>query len=224
MGSRLLALIAVLALAGPASALWQTGFHVGIDKNGHEAYEEIFDGDIGSGDEIQIFSHEIKDPIVGGVHLLVDAFPFVDFEIGLEGSYAKYKYSYETDLLDLSEQEITFGRLSAYASGKFHYISLPMVRLYIGAGTGYHLITPLFGEELVQQELESQGDYELDLGDLLSRKSHFGYHALGGVLLRPAALPFSLNVEARYFMLPQNEFEDETNKFLSITLGLNFGA
>jgi hypothetical protein len=98
------------------------------------------------------------------------------------------------------------------------------MRLYIGGGLGYHLINPLFGEEIVLQELEDLGDYGMDLADLLKRESHFGVHALGGISLRPVFLPFAVNVEARYFMLPENEFGDETNKFLSWTLGLNFGG
>ncbi|MBC8366829.1 hypothetical protein H8E52_05395 [bacterium] len=216
--------VAIFAMVSPASAIWKTGFHVGIDKNGHDPINSEFGADIGTPETITLLSHEIKDPILGGVHLIVDALPFLDFEMGLEGSYAKYKYEYQVSELSPISQDASFGRLSIYASGKFNYITLPMVRLYIGAGAGYHLITPLFGTELVEQELESQSDYDLDLANMLSRKTHFGYHVLGGVGLSPVFLPFDLNVEARYFILPQNEFEDDTNKFMSITLGLNFGS
>ncbi len=214
----------LLAATSPALAIVQTGFHIGIDRNGHDAYEDLFDGEIGDAESISIFSNDIKDPILGGVHLFVDILPFLDFELGLEGSYAKYKFGYETENLDLADQEVVFGRLSVYSSAKFNYLTLPMLRLYVGGGMGYHLITPLFGEELVLEKLESQSDYELDLGDLLGRESHFGAHALGGISLRPIFLPFAVNVEARYFMLPENAFGDETNKFISWTLGLNFGG
>ncbi len=216
--------LAIFTMVSPASAIWKTGFHVGIDKNGHDQIDSEFGADIGTQETITLFSHEIKDPILGGVHLIVDAFPFLAFEMGLEGSYAKYKYVYQVGGLTPLSQDASFGRLSIYASGKFNYITLPMVRLYIGAGAGYHLITPLFGAELVEQELENQSDYDLDLANMLSRETHFGYHVLGGTGLSPAFLPFDLNVEARYFILPQNEFEDVTNKFMSITLGLSFGS
>jgi len=216
--------LALSVAAPPASAMLRTGFHVGIDRNGHDAYREIFDGDLGESESISIFSHNLDDPLLGGVQLLVDALPFVDFEFGLEGSYAKYSFEYLSGSSQSFQQDVGFGRLSLYASGKFNYISLPMVRLYIGGGVGYHQITPLFGEKLVLQQLQQQGSYELNLSNILARKSHFGAHALGGILLRPAFLPFSLDMEARYFMLPVNEFGDDTSKFLSWTLGLYFGA
>jgi len=221
----LLGIAALLAFAAsPALAIVQTGFHLGIDRNGHETYEREFGSDLGDDEVVTIFSHDIKDPILAGVHLFVDILPFIDLEAGIESSFAKYKYEYQAAGLALRDQEVTYGRIALYGSGKFHFISLPMFRLYVGGGAGYHLITPLFGEELVREELESGGDYDLDLGDILSRRSHFGLHVLGGVRLQPVFLPFALSLEGRYFMLPENEFGDETNKFLSFTLGLDFGA
>jgi len=223
MKTAILGVLVLAATAGQASALVQTGFHLGLDRNGHDFYETTPDAELGEAEALTLFSRRIADPILGGVHLFADLLPFVDLEAGAEASYASYKYGYEGDDRVLHEQESGYGRLAVYASGKFHFISLPMFRLYVGGGAGYHLITPLFGEDLVRKDLESGGD-TLDLADILGRRSHFGAHALGGLRLRPAILPFSLSLEGRYFMLPANEFGDDNNKFLSFILALDFGA
>ena len=223
----LLSLIILACLAtDPALAVLQLGFHVGMDRNARdESSIEPFTGpDLSGTETVSLRSGKITDPFLVGASLRFGALPFLDFEAGLEGSFASYKYGYQYGSAPSAEEEILFGRLSAYGNVKMSMLSLPMFKVYVGGGMGYHLMTPLISRSLVEKRLEGADDYELDIRSILDREGALGFHALGGLRIKPAFIPLAVKLEARYHMLPKNSFGDDTNRFLAIVLGLELGA
>ena len=50
-----------------------------------------------------------------------------------------------------------------------------------------------------------------------------GGHLLAGVSVKPSFVPLTLSFEGRYYMLQENDYGDETNRFLAISFGLDLG-
>jgi len=227
MTRRLLWLAALLVLsAAPAQALLKFGVHAGLDLNARdETLLEPFQGpDLSGTETVTLRSGGISDPLLLGAHLHFGALPFIDLEAGLEGSFASYKYGYRYGDLAELEEEILFGRLSAYGSLHFSMIALPMFKAYVGGGLGYHLVTPLMSRDLAVKRLEDAGHYDLDLRSLLDREGVAGFHALGGLRFTPAFTPLALKLEARYHMLEQNAYGDDCHRFLTVVLGVDLGG
>ncbi len=215
-------------LASPASGLLRFGVHGGFDMN-DQAIHKLTSELLSNGDEVSITRDEIKSPLMGGVHLYLDATPFLDFEFGLEGSLRKYHVLYEHvpvgELARSFEDDVTFHRISAYASAKMNMINLPLVKTYVGGGAGYHRVGPLLSRELLEEQVVAQGLSGDDLapGKILDRNWTFGGHALFGLRIKPTFVPLALSLEGRYYMLEENAFGDNTNRFLTVAFGLELG-
>jgi len=220
-----LALAAALCLAAsPAAALFSFGLHAGLDMNGQDAQEltieEINDLDT----DVTLNYEEIGNPMLLGAHILVEAAPMVDIEFGVEGSFKKYMLLYRAEAhgtgVDLSffEKEAYFARIHGYLSGKFNLLSLPTIKVFGGAGLNYGLMAPLASRNLIT-ELTKDGDFELEVEDIIERKGTFGAHVLAGARFKPMAAPFAILLEGRYYLLQENDYGDETNRFASILAG-----
>lgn len=222
-------LLLVTLLAGPAAALVRFGVHAGVDLNGQDA-KTLARQDINDGpDTFSIEREEISAPLLGGVHFFVGALPYVDFELGVEASLSQYHVVYShwpdgvvEDVANAFDEDIWFGRISVYLSAKYNLLDLPAVQGYVGGGAGYHVMGPLLSRDLVEEETAG-GDYDLDAADILGRSGAAGFHGLAGLRLKPGPLPFAVSAEGRYFVLQENDYGDDTNQFLALTLGLEFG-
>lgn len=211
-------------VASPASALVGFGVHAGFDLNSQDAKDLA--GDLGGGDTFTLEREKITAPLMGGVHLIVTAAPIVDVEFGVEGSLRKYHLLYTIPDAGVDvDDDVYFGRISAYASAKVNIVNLPLVKGYGGAGLGYHIISPLMSRELLKQKVvdENQTGDALDPSEVLSKEGSVGAHLLAGLRFKPAFLPLGLSVETRYTFLPENDYGDETNRFASVVFGLDLG-
>lgn len=218
----------LLVLSSPALALIHFGVHAGLDMNAQDVYT-LTEDDLGLESPTELVSltrSAFSNPLMAGLHIGVDALPVVDFEFGVEGSLATYDVLYEhgdvPPFANSSSETVPFGRISAYGSAKLTVIDLPMLDGYAGAGLGYHLLTPLFSRELLQTEV-GDGNYDLDIGEILARQPGIGYHLLAGARFEPALMPVAFNVEGRYMILPANDYGDETNRFLCVSAAVEFG-
>jgi hypothetical protein len=220
----------VLLAAAPAQAIVSFGVYGGIDVNGQDAEDiERFEFE-GSTESVSLTREEISAPIMGGIYVLVDATPFIDVEVGVEASFTKYDVSYThydgvTVLQDYPAEEGYFGRIGATVSGKLNMLSLPTMKGYVGAGLGYHLIAPLLSGELLEDQIVNEGlsGNEIAADEVVDRAGAFGGHLLAGAKFKIPVLPFSLRAEGRYYFVGENDFGDDTNNFLSATVGLGIG-
>jgi hypothetical protein len=220
------ALTAVLCLAvSPAgAALVSFGVHAGLDLNGQDAQELTIEEINGLGTDVTLNYEEIGNPMLLGVHLMVEASPMVDLEFGVEGSFKKYMLLYKavehgTDIeVSFFNKEAYFARIHGYVSGKFNLVSLPTAKVFGGAGLNYGLMAPLASRNLIT-EITKDGNFDLDVTDIIERKGTFGAHVLAGVRLKPAAAPFAILVEGRYYILQENDYGDDTNRFASVLAG-----
>ncbi len=226
----LCALVGLLGLtASPASAIFAIGVHGGMDLNKQDAHSLIdvvrSDGDT----EVTLDREAIDAPLMGGLHILFDITPIIDVEFGVEGSFSKYNvnYSYTQGgiLQDSDSDEAYFGRASAYVSGKMNLVNLPLVKAYGGAGVGYHFVAPLVSTPLLEDFIVVQGlsGDDITVDKIIESGTTAGFHLLGGIRAKPPLFPFALTLEGRYFMISENDYGDDTNNFLTVALGLEFG-
>jgi hypothetical protein len=116
------------------------------------------------------------------------------------------------------EKEAYFARVHGYVSAKLNLLSLPTVKVFGGAGLNYGLMAPLASRDLIT-EVTKDGDFELEVEDIIDRQGTFGAHVLAGARLKPAVAPFAILLEGRYYILQENDYGDETNRFASILAG-----
>ncbi|MBN2170824.1 MAG: hypothetical protein JW819_05855 [Candidatus Krumholzibacteriota bacterium] len=222
-------LLLVTLMAGPASALVRFGIHAGMDLNSQDA-ETLARQEINNGpDTFSIEREEIKAPLLAGVHFFFAALPYVDLELGVEGSLRKYHVVYNhwlddvaADVADVFDEDVYFGRVSVYLSAKYNLLDLPTIQGYLGGGLGYHVMGPLLSKGLIEEETAG-GDYDLDAGEILAKSGVMGFHGLAGVRFKPGPAPFAITAEGRYFFLEENDYGDDTDQFIALTLGLEFG-
>ncbi len=226
----LCALVCVMGLtAAPAFAIFAIGVHAGMDMNDQDL-QTLADVVLSDDDtRISLDREKIDAPLMGGLHILFDITPIIDVEFGFEASLSKYDvvYSYSEGgvLQETISDEGYFGRASAYVSGKFNLVNLPLVKAYGGAGLGYHFMAPLVSKPLLEDFLVVQGlsGDDISIDEIIESGTTMGFHLLGGVRAKPPVFPFALTLEGRYFMLSENDYGDDTNSFLAVALGLEFG-
>ena len=226
---RILTLSAILTLfaATPAFAVFSFGVHGGFDLNGGDAHE-IAGETLSDGTSFEIERNAIDAPLMGGIHFRIDAFPVLDLEIGVEASFRQYGVVYSYDdggTLETFDDDAFFGRIGGYASLKYNVIDLPMVKGYAGGGLGYHVVAPLVSRELLEKLIveDNLDSDEMDPAEILGKEGAVGGHLLAGVSFKPSFVPLTLSVEGRYYLLQENDYADETNRFLGIAFGLDLG-
>jgi hypothetical protein len=224
----LCALVCVLGFgATPASAIFSLGIHGGMDFNDQDGKilnELLSDGST----MLSLESEEIDAPLMGGVHILFDIMPMIDVELGLDVSFAKYSVIYSTSggpVVVSFDEEAYFGRASAYVSGKYNLIKMPLFSAYGGAGLGYHFVAPLASKDLIDELIVEEGlsGDELSPEEFIDFETTLGFHLLGGLRMKPPIFPFGLTLEGRYFLTAENDYGDDTNNVFTFALGLEFG-
>ena len=227
----LCALACIMGLtAAPASAIFAIGVHAGMDLNDQDL-ESLVDEGLGDAADthISLQRNAIDAPLMGGLHILFDIMPLIDVELGFEASFSKYDvvYSYTQTggISENFEDEAYFGRATAYVSGKFNLVNLPLLKAYGGAGVGYHFVAPLVSKPLLQDYIVDQGlsGDEIGVDQIVESGTTTGFHLLAGIRAKPPLFPFALTFEGRYFMISENDYGDDTNNFLAVAVGLEFG-
>ena len=226
-----LSVLLLLISTSPAWAIFSFGVHGGFDMNAEDAHT-LADAELSDNTWVAIERDEITAPLMGGGHLRFGALPIVDLEFGFEASVRKYHVSYQhldtnnIDILETIDDDAYFGRITGYVSAKINVINLPLITGYAGGGLGYHVMAPLISRELLEKliiEDGVSGEDDLDPAEILAKEGTLGTHLLAGLSFKPAFLPLALSVEGRYNMLPENDYGDETNRFISLVFGLDIG-
>ena len=209
----------LLMSATPASAIFGIGVHGGIDNFTVDKYDSSFKLDDGS--SVSLNREEISSPVMFGGNFIFDALPFVDFELSADVCFQEYKITYTTPL-KTENLDATFGRVGIYGTVKKNLISLPPMlntfSLYTGAGVGLHLISPVVGKNLIQEELKKVSD-PLKPDDITENLTRVGGHILLGAQFKPPAIPFMIKADAKYTIIGKGDYE-EPGSFLSVYLSL----
>jgi len=127
---------------------------------------------------------ELKDLNMLGGHLKIGTLPMIDLEVSAEYSWKKKDVKIDIGGTPYNAVLKTED-YSLNASAKYLF-PVPVVKPYLGGGVGIH--------HLVYKLSLAEG-VDLVVPDNTSR---FGWHLLGGAVLKLAPLPFEIFAEGRY--------------------------
>ena len=77
-----------------------------------------------------------------GAHLKIGTMPLVDVEISAEYAWKKKEILVSIGIADL-KGDFTVSDISLNATGKYHFLSIPVFKPYVGAGAGFHRLISL---------------------------------------------------------------------------------
>ena len=144
-------------------------------------------------------------------------FPFIDFEVGYNATFATYDFGYP----EIAEQQFAIGKATWYASAQYPFFSPPTMRFYVGAGAnGTDWAEPITYETL--EILDAAGQEFDDVDAILEAvaKKSSGYHLELGARFKPPLFPMSFNGNARYIM--DKDFHSDIDSYLMVSVGLAF--
>jgi hypothetical protein len=145
-----------------------------------------------------------------GVHLKIGTMPLVDLELSAEYAWKKKEVLVSMGIADL-KGDFTLSDFSLNATGKYHFLSIPVFKPYVGAGAGFHrLIYKLDIEGMVQPIIIPENE------------SRLGLHAVAGVSLKSAVLPFDVFAEWKYTHIKtrQEAWDTSSTNYSSILGGV----
>ncbi len=187
-----LSIVLAMALTGTASAL--TGLGLGIRGGIVTGFEnKALDRVVQLVDSTAALDSKMT---MLGAHLKIGTLPVLDFEFAGEVAWHKTQLTNKLDF--------TVADVGLIGSAKYNF-NTPMVRPYIGAGVGLHIIV-----------------YAVDVYDLMiiipepDTETKLAYHGLGGLSFRPPAFPLEFFVEGKYTYVTTR---DEPTKYATIFLG-----
>ena len=225
-----------------AFGIFGFGIHAGVDNTSVDRYSKSFSFDIAGNEySYSITRDEISNPFVfgGQVYLDIPLVP-IGFEADFEASWAEYKWTAPAVLTDevgatdipLSfvgydagaagySEDFSFGRFSTDFTAKWYVFGFPPVvkifSFYVGAGAGFHFITPLVSEKLIIAELTKNTTIptstEVDIEELVKSNVSMGYHIVTGARIKFPVLPIAFNVDYKYTWTEENDYGDPTNNF-----------
>ncbi len=221
----LVCLTAIILLINPlpASAIVGIGIHGGVDNITVDSFDASFKLD--DGNTVSLKREKISSPLMFGCNFLIDALPIIDLELSADACMQDYKLTYTTPLKS-KEYSATFARVGIYGTVRKNIVSFPPLvntfSVYTGAGVGLHLISPVIGEKLIQEELKDVAE-PLKPDDITKNLTSVGGHILLGAQFNPFMIPIIINANAKYTMVGKGDYE-EPGSFLSfyVALGLNF--
>lgn len=148
-----------------------------------------------------------------GAHLKIGTLPIIDFEADVSYAKKSYKPTIKVIVGGITVEkkvETDYHDLSLNASAKYGLpLSLVVVKPYIGAGIGVHLL----GSTLDILEGQDIRDGEIK-ADFSSTKNSF--HLLAGLKFHIPMIPFDIFAEGRYTVIQT----DPKTKYNSIYAGL----
>ena len=225
-----------------AFGIFGFGIHAGVDNTSVDKYDKSFSFDIvGNQYSYSITRDEISNPFVfgGQVYLDIPLVP-IGFEADFEASWASYKWTAPAVLTDEVgttdiplefigydagasgySEEFSFGRFSTDITAKWYIFGFPPVvkifSFYVGAGAGFHFITPLVSEDLIIAELQKQTSIptstEVDIEELVKSNVSMGYHIVTGTRIKFPVLPLAFNIDYKWTWTDENDYGDPTNNF-----------
>lgn len=203
---RLIGLTSVLIFLLFSSSHALTGLGIGVRVGTIQNYDNP------GLDAFSSFLSLDKMPVLG-VHLKIGTLPLVDFELSAEYAWKKKNILVPMGIYNL-KGDFTVSDFSLNATGKYH-LSVPVFKPYVGAGAGFHrLIYKLDIEGMVEPII------------LPENESRLGLHAVAGVALKAALLPFEVFIEGRYTHIKtrQDRLDTSSTNYSSIMAGatLNF--
>ena len=226
-------LASLLLSYSSATAGFGIGVHGGLDLITIDGQQDVTFNIIDSS-LVGLSREEISNPYHFGVHVFVDDIPapFIhELDVSLDFSSVKYKFDFSNPSYSLTEsqlqpEEVKFSRVGVTISVRHYLITFPpgvdMVRLYVGAGLGMQLISPIVGRDLVYDNVfESTNSVNLEDQDVLKKSSHAAFVGLAGVRFQPESLPISLRLEGRYAAMGEWDYE-QPEKFFSMTVGVSY--
>ena len=137
----------------------------------------VMDNKIG---EAGMITEAFENPLSGGVHIYIDAIPFIDLEADINLITKKYTFNFynfpvdplteeEGDRKEIGPYEFRWGSASTYITirKKLLGLGIPFLakaKLFYGGGYNQHKITPLITLDLMEGFLD--GDLTKDPTDL----------------------------------------------------------
>ena len=146
----------------------------------------------------------IKDMNMLGAHLKIGTLPIIDLEVSAEYFWRTEDISIELGA-DTIGGEFKVEDYSVNATAKYVF-STPVIKPYVGAGGGLHIVNYKFSED------EYFG--ELNIPDTQTKPS---YHFNAGVLLDVPAFPLDIFAEGRYTSI---QTKDKATGFFTWMLGV----
>jgi hypothetical protein len=150
-----------------------------------------------------------KMPVLGA-HLKIGTLPLVDLELSAEYAWKKKEVLVSIGIVNL-KGDFTVSDISLNATAKYHFLSIPVFKPYVGAGAGFHrLIYKLDIEGMVEPIIIPENE------------SRLGLHAVAGVSLKSAVLPFEVFAEFRYTHIKtrQEEWDTSSTHYSTIMGGI----
>ncbi len=145
-----------------------------------------------------------------GAHLKIGTMPLVDVEISAEYAWKKKEVLVFMDA-DSLKGDFTVSDFSLNATGKYHFLSIPVFRPYLGAGAGFHRL-------IYKLDIEGLGEQII----IPENESRLGLHAVAGIALKSAVLPFEVFAELKYTHIKtrQEEWDTSSTHYSSIMGGI----
>ena len=145
-----------------------------------------------------------------GAHFKIGTLPLVDLEISAEYAWKKKEVLVFIGI-DSLKGDFTVSDFSLNATGKYHLLSIPVFRPYVGAGAGFHRL-------IYKLDIEGLGEQII----IPENESRLGLHAVAGIALKSAVLPFEVFAELRYTHIKtrQEKWDTSSSHYSSIMGGI----
>ncbi|HOS65663.1 MAG TPA: hypothetical protein PK251_13030 [Candidatus Latescibacteria bacterium] len=172
---------------------------------------------------------EISSPWLIGVHAYIDAIPYIDLEVSVDGAISQYRVDYRSTLNPAvnESKDVYFGRVGAYGTVRRDIVKFPPVvpiaALYFGGGLSYNFIAPVAGPDLIVNAYgtDNPTTRQPDIAKLVEREGTFGWHGLVGFRIKPPVVPIALRLEGKYTSTGISTYERPKSIF-SAYLGTSF--
>jgi hypothetical protein len=183
---------------------------------------------------VSITREEISNPYHFGVHFFLDMIPapiIDEIDVSIDLSSKKYKYTFENPSYtgsgsQIQPEEVKYNRVGGAVTLRHYFLKFPpmlkTVRMYIGAGFGMQMISPIVGRDLIYDNVfDSTTPLNLDSQNVLKKSSKACFVGLLGVRVKPPLLPVSVRAEGRYIAMGTWDYEQPGN-FFQLSLGISY--
>ena len=217
----------------PAWAIFGFGVHAGQDLFTIEKKDQ-FSFNLIDGSNVGLTREEISNPTHFGMHFFMDMIPaplIDEIDVSVDFSSKKYKYTFENPAYtgsgsQIQPEEVKYNRIGGAVTIRHYLMKFPpmlkTVRVYIGAGFGMQMISPIVGRDLIYDNLfDSVTPLNLESQDVLKKSSKACFVGLLGVRVKPPLLPVSVRAEGRYIAMGAWDYEQPGNYF-QLSLGVSY--
>ncbi len=229
--------VAVLMIMLAASGAYAGfGIHVGWDMAKIDGATQSFrfsNDDVTTTTNSSLLRDASSNPMCIGIDLTFNMLPLVDLQASLETAFAGYNIRFIPGQVagqtqgDIVDQDVMYLRVGGDVSAFISPLGFPPVasiaKVFIGGGLSVHLFQPAIGREMLQDNIESADESDIDPKDYINLDPKFGFHIITGVKIKPPVFPIGFRVTAKYYIFTSQEPETPQN-FLNIQAGIYFGG